>query len=229
MYFYIILNASPIHFLMQRKQKLQKIIEHFQHHLPQPETELHYKNEYELAVAVILSAQCTDKRVNMITPALFDKWPGFESLAKGTVEQVYEFIKSCSYPNNKSKHLIGLAKRVKEEYNGSLPRDVKTLMSLPGIGRKTAHVLLSVLQNENVLAVDTHVFRVSHRIGIVNAKAKTPLAVEKQIVEIVADPDILSRLHHWLILHGRYVCHARSPNCDACGLQMLCSYFLAKK
>ncbi len=210
---------------MNRKQKLAYIIEFFEQNMPKPETELHYKNEYELAVAVILSAQCTDKRVNMITPQLFKHIPGFSDMAEKSAEEIFVYIKSCSYPNNKAKHLAALARKVTDEFGGKLPRDVETLMTLPGIGRKTAHVLLSVLQNESVLAVDTHVFRVSHRLGLVNSKATTPLAVERQIVEIVKDRGILSRLHHWLILHGRYVCIARKPMCNECGLKEYCNFF----
>jgi endonuclease-3 len=211
---------------MRRKQKLSQIIEYFSMNLPEPETELSYVSEYELAVAVILSAQCTDKRVNMITPALFAKFPDFQSMSGTTPEKVFTYISSCSYPNNKAKHLVGLALKVMEEHGGQLPRDVKTLMSLPGIGRKTAHVLLSVLQNAPVLAVDTHVFRVSHRLGIVDKKATTPLSVERQIVDIVPDRNILSKLHHWLILHGRYVCIARKPKCGQCGLRDVCAFYL---
>lgn len=214
---------------MRRKQKLHSIIEFFKDYLPTPETELQYQNEYELAVSVILSAQCTDKRVNMITPALFGQFPDFSAMSKATPEKVFGFISSCSYPNNKSKHLVGLAQAVMVEHGGKLPSDVKTLMTLPGIGRKTAHVLLSVLQNEPVLAVDTHVFRVAHRIGIVAAGATTPLAVEKQIVALVGDKSILSLLHHWLILHGRYVCVARSPKCEQCGLTKYCMYYMKTK
>jgi endonuclease III len=210
---------------MNRKQKLSQIIVFFEVNMPEPETELFYKNEYELAVAVILSAQCTDKRVNLITPSLFEKYPDFENMAAVEPEDVFPYIRSCSYPNNKAKHLTSLSKCIIEEYNGRLPRDVKSLMSLPGIGRKTAHVLLSVLQNEAVLAVDTHVFRVAHRLGIVNRNATTPLAVENQIVNNVKDIKILSRLHHWLILHGRYVCIARKPRCSNCGLTKLCSFY----
>jgi len=210
---------------MNKKQKLSQIIHFFEGNMPEPETELFYKDEYELAVAVILSAQCTDKRVNMITPILFEKFPGFENMAAVEPEDVFPFIRSCSYPNNKAKHLTSLSKRIIAEFGGRLPRDVKTLMSLPGIGRKTAHVLLSVLQNDAVLAVDTHVFRVAHRLGIVKKDATTPLAVEKQIVNNVKDIAILSRLHHWLILHGRYVCIARKPRCNNCGLTVLCSFY----
>ncbi len=210
---------------MNRKQKLHHLIAFFSENMPDAETELQFKNEYELAVAVILSAQCTDKRVNMITPALFEKFPDFKSMSKSNVSQIFQFIRSCSYPNNKAKHLHALSVRIETEFNGKLPCDVKTLTTLPGIGRKTAHVLLSVLQNESVLAVDTHVFRVSHRIGIVNSKATTPLSVEKQIVENVSDKSVLATLHHWLILHGRYVCIARKPKCDDCGIKEICKFF----
>jgi len=214
---------------MNRKQKMLHIIEHFEKKMPQAETELHYNNEYELAVAVILSAQCTDKRVNIITPPLFEAMPDFYAMSKSSQDEIFSFIRSCSYPNNKAKHLFGLANSIVHDFEGSLPRDVKTLTSLPGIGRKTAHVLLSVLQNEAVLAVDTHVFRVSHRLGIVNNRATTPLAVEKQIVELVPDISILSTLHHWLILHGRYVCVARSPKCSDCEFQGFCSWAKSKR
>lgn len=197
--------------------------------MPEPVTELNYKDEYELSVAVILSAQCTDKRVNVITASLFERFPDFRSMSIVDSSDVFEFIKSCSYPNNKAKHLVGLAKRIEEDFDGKLPLDVKTLMTLPGIGRKTAHVLLSVLQNEAVLAVDTHVFRVSHRLGIVNSRAKTPLAVENQIVSLVKDKNILVHLHHWLILHGRYVCMARKPLCVNCKLKNICTYYLSLK
>jgi endonuclease-3 len=210
---------------MNRKQKIQEIISYFEKKNPEPKTELHYTNEYELAVSVILSAQCTDKRVNIITPNLFCEYPNFESLAKAEIMDIFSFIKSCSYPNNKAKHLSLLSKEIMHNYNNKLPRDVKNLIALPGIGRKTAHVLLSVLQNESVLAVDTHVFRVAHRIGLVSVNAKTPLAVEKQIVDIVKDKSILSRLHHWLILHGRYVCIARKPKCDECEIKEFCKYY----
>jgi len=210
---------------MNRKEKLYAIIEYFQQQQPAPETELNYKTEYELAVAVILSAQCTDKRVNIITPPLFQKFPDFSSMAKASVEEIFAFVKSCSYPNNKSKHLYALSLEITNNYSGKLPSDVETLTTLPGIGRKTAHVLVSVLHNEDVLAVDTHVFRVSHRIGIVNDKATTPLSVEKQIVENIIDKNILSTLHHWLILHGRYVCIARKPKCEECGIKHLCNYY----
>lgn len=210
---------------MNRKARLRLIIQRFEQKMPEPVTELHYKNEYELTVAVILSAQCTDKRVNLITPKLFEHYPDFFSMSKAEPADVYEFIKSCSYPNNKAKHLVGLARCIVNDYKGILPRDVKLLTALPGIGRKTAHVLMSVLEKQKVLAVDTHVFRVAHRLGIVNSKAKTPLTVEKQIVEIVDNKDVLVHLHHWLILHGRYVCIARKPLCHQCFLFDICIDF----
>lgn len=213
---------------MTKKEKLNRIIEIFKNSQPEPETELHYKSDYQLAVAVILSAQCTDKRVNLITPAFFESFPDFISLSKAKQEDVFQLIRSCSYPNNKSKHLHGLAQKVVAEYDSKLPMELNKLTTLPGIGRKTANVLLSVLENQAVLAVDTHVFRVAHRLGLVNTKAKTPLAVETQIVEIVEDKQILSKLHHWLILHGRYVCIARKPKCEICSITEFCKFFSKK-
>lgn len=213
---------------MTKKEKLNCIIEIFKNSQPEPETELHYKSDYQLAVAVILSAQCTDKRVNLITPAFFESFPDFISLSKATQEDVFQLIRSCSYPNNKSKHLLGLAQKVVADYDSKLPMELDKLTSLPGIGRKTANVLLSVLENQAVLAVDTHVFRVAHRLGLVNTKAKTPLAVETQILEIVENKEILSKLHHWLILHGRYVCIARKPKCEICSITEFCKFFSKK-
>lgn len=192
--------------------------------MPSPETELVYKTDFQLAVAVILSAQCTDKRVNLITPAFFETFPNFESLSLSSENDVFQLIRSCSYPNNKTIHLIGLAQAVVQNFNGKLPADTKTLMTLPGIGRKTAHVLMSVLHDESVLAVDTHVFRVSKRIGLAGKRATTPLAVEKMVTELLKDKTVLSKLHHWLILHGRYVCVARKPKCQICGIYNFCSY-----
>jgi len=213
---------------MTKKEKLNRIIEIFKQIQPDPETELHYQSDYQLAVAVILSAQCTDKRVNLITAAFFESFPDFSSLSKATQEDVFQLIRSCSYPNNKSKHLLGLAQKVVAEYDSKLPMELDKLTSLPGIGRKTANVLLSVLENQAVLAVDTHVFRVAHRLGLVNTKAKTPLAVETQIVAIVEEKEILSKLHHWLILHGRYVCIARKPKCEICSITEYCKFFQQK-
>ena len=208
---------------MKRKTKLNNIIQYFHTQQPKPKTELNYNSEYELTVAVILSAQCTDKRVNLITPNFFIKFPDFFSLSKAIHQEVFACIKSCSYPNNKTKHLIQLAKELTEKHKGKIPYNSEELMKLPGIGRKTAHVLLSVLKGEPVLAVDTHVFRVANRIGLAK-NAKTSLAVEKQIVELVEDKAILSKLHHWLMLHGRYVCLARKPKCKECGISKWCGF-----
>lgn len=213
---------------MTKKEKINQIIAIFNETLPEPETELTYNSDYQLAVAVILSAQCTDKRVNLITPSFFESFPDFLSLSKARQDEIFQLIRSCSYPNNKSKHLLGLAKTIVNEYEGKLPMELSKLTTLPGIGRKTANVLLSVLENQAVLAVDTHVFRVSHRLGLVNTKATTPLAVEKQIVELIENKEILSKLHHWLILHGRYTCTARNPKCDKCLILKFCKYFNKK-
>lgn len=207
----------------ERKKLLNQIVEIFLKENPYPQTELRYANAYELTVAVILSAQCTDVRVNKITPAFFSRFPDFRALAESTTDEVVKYISSCSYPNNKARHLVSLAKVVVEKFNGELPLDEDNLLSLPGVGRKTANVLLSVLAEKNVLAVDTHVFRVAHRLGLVH-KARTPEAVEKQIRELADDNIPLHKLHHWLILHGRYVCKARKPLCEKCVLRNHCSY-----
>lgn len=195
--------------------------------MPVAETELHFNSPYELIVAVILSAQCTDKRVNIIAPLFFKRFPTPESLAEANVDEIFERIRSCSYPNNKAKNLSAMAKMFVSEFNSTMPSDPKVLQQLPGVGRKTAHVLASVLFNQPVLAVDTHVFRVSARIGLTK-NAKTPLECEKQLVKYLP-ADKLPLAHHWLILHGRYVCTARSPKCGNCGLQSFCSYFATQK
>ncbi|WP_010422106.1 endonuclease III [Anaerophaga thermohalophila] len=209
---------------MRREERYKHIIAWFQENMPVAETELKYTNPFELLVAVILSAQCTDKRVNMITPAVFEKWPTWNELADATPEEVFEVIKSCSYPNNKSKHLVGMAKMLRDEFHGEVPDDVKELQRLPGVGRKTANVIASVVYQKPVLAVDTHVFRVSARIGL-TVNAKTPIEAEKQLIKYLPE-DLLPIAHHWLILHGRYVCLARKPKCDQCGLKMWCKYYL---
>ena len=208
---------------MNRKERFQFVINYFQEVMPTPETELEFKNPYQLLVAVILSAQCTDKRVNMTTPLFFQKFPDFESLAKAEYEEVFDVIKSISFPGNKSRHLLGMAKKVMETFNGSIPMTVEELVQLPGVGRKTANVITSVLDNQPNMAVDTHVFRVSARLGL-TLKAKNPLETEKQLIRFVPK-DIVPKFHHWLILHGRYVCIARSPKCKECGLQAVCLYF----
>jgi endonuclease-3 len=208
---------------MTRKQRFQFVIDYFQHHAPDAETELLYDNPYQLLVAVILSAQCTDKRVNMTTPAIFDKYPDADSLSKATFDELFPLIKSISYPNNKTKHLIGMAKMLKEQFHGQVPLTVDELVQLPGVGRKTANVITSVIDQQPNMAVDTHVFRVSARIGL-TVGAKTPLATEKQLVALIPR-DLIHIAHHWLILHGRYICVARNPKCDQCGLKPACKYY----
>ena len=205
---------------MQRKERFEKVIAYFKENMPVAETELDHTSPYELIVATILSAQCTDKRVNMLTPAFFKKFPTPDVLANATVEDIFELIKSCSYPNNKAKNILGMAKKLVEEFNGVVPQSVDDLQKLPGVGRKTANVVASVAFNAPALAVDTHVFRVSRRIGLTQ-NAKTPLETEKQLVEYIPQ-ELLPIAHHWLILHGRYVCIARKPNCEACGIKELC-------
>ncbi|MBL3657810.1 endonuclease III [Fulvivirga sediminis] len=209
---------------MQRKERFKEFIDYFTANQPEAETELHYSNPYELLVAVILSAQCTDKRINMVTPALFKDFPTAEHLATSDFDELFTYIKSVSYPNNKTKHLLGMAKMLVEEFDSEVPDDVKTLQKLPGVGRKTANVIASVIYNQPTMAVDTHVFRVSKRLGLVNQNLKTPLDVEKNLVKNLPD-EYIARAHHWLILHGRYVCLARSPKCESCNLTHFCRFF----
>jgi endonuclease-3 len=209
---------------MTRKERYQFVIDYFQQHTPEAETELIYDDPYQLLVAVILSAQCTDKRVNVTTPAIFEKYPDIQSLSKTSFDDLFPLIKSISYPNNKTKHLIGMATMVMDKFNGRIPMTVNELMQLPGVGRKTANVITSVIDQQPNMAVDTHVFRVSHRIGLVNAAASTPLAVEKELLKYIPE-DLIHKAHHWLILHGRYTCIARTPRCEVCGLQKACLYF----
>lgn len=208
---------------MQRKELFEEVIRYFQKAMPVAETELHYSNAYELIVAVILSAQCTDKRVNMITPSFFEKFPTPEVLMHASREEVFEVIKSISYPNNKSKNLIGMAKTLMNDFKGVIPDDVDELQKLPGVGRKTANVVASVVFNKPALAVDTHVFRVAARIGLTKG-AKTPLETERQLLQYVPE-EIIPVFHHWLILHGRYICIARKPKCNECGLTQVCQYY----
>lgn len=208
---------------MTKKERYEKVIAWFQEHMPVAETELQYTNAYELLVAVILSAQCTDKRVNMITPPLLHDFPTPEALAATTPEVVFEYIRSVSYPNNKAKHLVGMAKMLVEQFNSKVPDNLEDLIKLPGVGRKTANVIQSVVFNKAAMAVDTHVFRVSNRIGLTN-NSKTPLATEKELVKNIPE-HLIATAHHWLILHGRYICQARKPHCDKCGLQMMCKYY----
>ncbi|MEZ4900692.1 MAG: endonuclease III [Spirosomataceae bacterium] len=209
---------------MQKKERYRLLIEHFSQKFPEAETELHYTNPYELLVAVILSAQCTDKRVNLVTPLLFERFPDPQALSDSTAEEVFQYIRSISYPNNKAKHLVGMARMLLDKFGGEVPSTVDELQQMPGVGRKTANVIASVIYNQPAMAVDTHVFRVSHRLGLVAKTATTPLAVEKELVKYI--PDVVIPLaHHWLILHGRYVCLARSPQCHRCDLTHLCKFF----
>jgi len=209
---------------MTRKERFRFVTEYFQEHNPNAETELLYDSPYQLLVAVILSAQCTDKRVNMTTPAIFDKYPDVKSLSKANFDELFPYIKSISYPNNKTKHLIGMAQKVITEFGGKIPMTIEELMQLPGVGRKTANVITSVIDEQPNMAVDTHVFRVSKRIGLVPLTASTPLAVEKELIKNIPR-ELIHKAHHWLILHGRYVCVARRPKCEICGLKSVCRYF----
>jgi len=209
---------------MTRKQRYQFVIDYFQKNAPDAETELIYDNPYQLLVAVILSAQCTDKRVNLTTPAIFENYPDAETLSHALFEDLFPYIKSISYPNNKTKHLIGMAKMVMDDFKGEIPMTVEELIKLPGVGRKTANVITSVVDQQPNMAVDTHVFRVSKRIGLVPQTASTPLAVEKELIKNIPT-ELVHKAHHWLILHGRYVCIARNPRCEVCGLRKVCQYF----
>ncbi|WP_353722850.1 endonuclease III [Dyadobacter sp. 676] len=209
---------------MQRKERYKHFLEYFTQNFPEPETELHYSNPYELLVAVILSAQCTDKRVNMVTPKLFERFPDPESLAASNAEEVFTYIRSISYPNNKAKHLVGMARMLVEQFHSEVPSTVEDLQKMPGVGRKTANVIASVIFSMPAMAVDTHVFRVSRRLGLVPLTAKTPLAVERELVTHIPK-HLIHKAHHWLILHGRYVCTARNPQCFQCPLSPFCRYF----
>jgi endonuclease III len=212
---------------MTIKEKFKRTIEYFLLNMPEAETELSFSDPFELIVAVILSAQCTDKRVNMITPALLKKYPDPASMSRATPGEILEFIRSCSYPNNKAKHLSGMSKMLTDEFGGIVPSEPDLLQRLPGVGRKTANVIASVVFSKPVMAVDTHVFRVSNRIGLVK-NAKTPLVVEQQLTANIP-AELVRKAHHWLILHGRYICKARKPLCLQCGLTELCSYYSEHK
>lgn len=212
---------------MNKKERYNFFIEHFSRNNPEAETELHYENPYQLIVAVALSAQCTDKRVNMVTPAIFESFPTPEALAASNFDELFPYIRSISYPNNKTKHLLGMAKMLVEDFNSEIPSDIKDLQKLPGVGRKTANVIASVIFNQPTMAVDTHVFRVSKRLGLVTQSAKTPLEVEKQLVKFIPEEHI-PKAHHWLILHGRYVCLARKPQCDKCDINLMCRFYEKK-
>lgn len=208
---------------MDKKELYARVISYFQKEMPVAETELDYQNPYQLVVAVILSAQCTDKRVNQITPELFKRFPTPNSMAEVDTAEVYEYIRSCSYPNNKAKHLVAMARMLVNDFEGTIPDDVDQLQKLPGVGRKTANVIASVIYAKPTMAVDTHVFRVAARIGL-TTNAKTPLETERQLLQYFPE-ELLGIAHHWLILHGRYVCIARSPKCEKCGLTEVCNYY----
>jgi endonuclease-3 len=207
---------------MLKKDRYKLFVAHFSAKQPDAETELHYNNPYQLLVAVILSAQCTDKRINQVTPALFQRFPNAKALADVTPDIVFDYIRSVSYPNNKAKHLVGMATMLLNDFNDEVPSDIDQLQKMPGVGRKTANVIASVIYNAPAMAVDTHVFRVSRRIGL--SSGKTPLAVEKELVKNLPEQTI-HVAHHWLILHGRYVCLARSPKCSICEITNICKYF----
>lgn len=208
---------------MTQKERYERMIAYFEQARPTAQTELHYGNPFQLLVAVILSAQCTDKRVNMTTPVLFAAYPDAAAMAQATPEEVFEYIHSISYPHNKSRHLVGMAKKLMEDFGGEVPSDVDELQTLPGVGRKTANVIASVVFNLPALAVDTHVFRVANRIGLTR-NSKNPLQTERELVKHIP-PEKIPIAHHWLILHGRYVCQARKPHCAECGIAELCDWF----
>ena len=206
--------------MLSEKQRFQKVLAWFAENMPVAESELHYSNPFELLCAVMLSAQCTDKRVNMVTPALFIAYPTAEKMANATPEEVFLYIKSVSYPNAKAQHLVGMAQRLVEAYNGEVPSNIDDLQTLPGVGRKTANVVCAVIWNQPTMAVDTHIFRVSERIGL-TTNSKSPLETEKQLVKYIP-AEVIPKAHHWLLLHGRYVCKARKPLCETCGIKPYC-------
>ena len=212
---------------MKKSDRYKGVLEWFRTNVPVAETELKYDNPYQLLMAVILSAQCTDKRVNMISPALFAAFPTPEVMAASSVEEVFAYVKTVSYPNSKAKHLVGMAQMLVNDFGGEVPDNLDDLVKLPGVGRKTANVVQAVIFNKPTMAVDTHVFRVSHRLGLVPESCNTPLKVELELVKHIADEDI-PKAHHWLLLHGRYICQSRIPHCEKCGLQTWCKHFLGK-
>ncbi len=208
---------------MTKAERYKNVLQWFEANAQSATTELHYTNPFQLLIAVMLSAQCTDKRVNAITPPLFEAYPTPEALAAASPDEVYEFIKSCSYPNNKAKNLVKMAQKLVNDFGGEVPADIDSLLTIPGVGRKTANVMLAVAFDVPAMPVDTHVFRVSNRLGLTD-NAKTPLEVEKELVKYIPK-ELLSKAHHWLILHGRYVCTARNPKCEECGLREYCKYY----
>ncbi len=212
---------------MTRKERYEVVLAWFEEHMPVAETELHYSTPFELLVAVILSAQCTDKRVNMITPRLFKQYPTAEIMARAEVEDIFELIRSVSYPNSKARYLVSMAKMLVEQFGGEVPEEREQLMKLPGVGRKTANVIAAVVYHRPTMAVDTHVFRVANRIGL-TTNAKTPLETELTLIKYIPEA-LIPKAHHWLILHGRYVCVARKPHCWECGLAPYCRYFAAQE
>lgn len=209
---------------MKRNELYKKVIEYFEMAMPIAETELNYSTPFELLIAVILSAQCTDKRVNMVTPDLFARYDSPYKLAAAHPDEVFNYIKSISYPNNKSKHLVGMAQKLCSDFGGEVPATLEELTTLPGVGRKTANVIQAVVFNKSAMAVDTHVFRVSHRIGLVPKRCTTPYSVEKELVKYLP-ANIIPKAHHWLILHGRYTCKSRTPLCSECGLTSVCKEY----
>lgn len=208
---------------MTTKQRFEHILAWFAENMPVAESELNYRNPYELLVAVMLSAQCTDKRVNMVTPALFEAYPTPEALAAATSDEVFEYVKSVSYPRSKAEHLVAMAQRLMEVYNGEVPDNIDDLQTLQGVGRKTANVVCAVIWNQPTMAVDTHIFRVSERLGL-TTRSKNPLQTERQLVKYIP-AEIIPKAHHWLLLHGRYVCQARKPRCGQCGTREYCRYY----
>jgi endonuclease-3 len=209
------------------QQRYEQVLAWFEANMPIAESELHFENEYQLLVAVMLSAQCTDKRVNIVTPALFEAYPTIADLANSTAENVLKYIRSVSYPNSKAEHLVQMAKRVVEIYGGEIPNNREELQTLAGVGRKTANVVLAVWWNQPTMAVDTHIFRVAERIGL-TTKAKNPLDSEQQLIKYIPE-ELIPKAHHWLLLHGRYTCQARTPKCEKCDIQAICRYFSSKK
>ncbi len=210
-----------------KKQRFKNVMDWFENNAESAETELHYANNYQLLIAVILSAQCTDKRVNMISPRVFEAFPTPEVMAASSPDEVFDYIKSCSYPNNKAKNLVGMAQKLVADFGGEVPSDIDSLLTIPGVGRKTANVMLSVAFDKPAMAVDTHVFRVSNRIGLTD-NSKSPLETERELVKYIPKR-ILGKAHHWLILHGRYVCVARKPKCEQCGIKEWCKYYEKNK